>query len=53
MRHMIQKIWSGEKISFYAGMDFFDWAIPIHFASYGRNQLLLAILCFYILVKWD
>ena len=53
MNHTFQKIWSGEKISFYAGIDFFDWALPVHVASYGRKQLLLAILCFYASVEWD
>lgn len=53
MKHTFQQTWSGEKISFYAGVDLFDWALPLHFASYGPNQVLLAILCFYISLEWD
>lgn len=53
MKTTFQKIWPGEKRSWYIGIDLFDWALPLYIASYGKNQLLVAFLCFYISTEWD
>jgi len=53
MKTRFLKIRSGEKRSWYVGIDFYDWALPAHVASYGRGQFLIAFLCFYISIGWD
>lgn len=53
MKTTFERIWSGEKRSWYIGIDLLHWALPLDIAFYGKTQRLVAFLCFYISIEWD